>query len=92
MFGGLTHRPAVALGDALAALAPGDLSKVFLCDSGSVSVEVALKMALQYWRGRGRVGKTKILALRGGYHGDTFGARTSAQRPRPRRSQTDPTS
>ena len=74
MFGGLTHRPAVALGEALACHAPGDLDKVFLCDSGSVAVEVALKMAVQYWRGRGERGKGKILALRGGYHGDTFGA------------------
>ena len=74
MFGGLTHRPAVALGDALVDVAPAGLEKVFLCDSGSVAVEVALKMAAQYWRGRGRPARTRVVALRGGYHGDTFGA------------------
>lgn len=74
MFGGLTHRPAVALGDALVAVAPAGLERVFFADSGSVAVEVALKMALQYWRGRGVSGKTRFIALRGGYHGDTAGA------------------
>jgi adenosylmethionine-8-amino-7-oxononanoate aminotransferase len=72
MFGGLTHEPAVRLCDRLAALAPAGLEHVFLCDSGSVSVEVAIKMALQYWRGAGRVAKHKLLTWRGGYHGDTF--------------------
>lgn len=72
MFGGLTHEPAVTLADRLAALAPGGLEHVFLCDSGSVSVEVAVKMCLQYWRSRGLPGKNRLLTGRGGYHGDTF--------------------
>ena len=72
MFGGLTHEPAVILADRLAALAPAGLEHVFLCDSGSVSVEVAVKMCLQYWRSRGRPAKNRLLTWRGGYHGDTF--------------------
>jgi adenosylmethionine---8-amino-7-oxononanoate aminotransferase len=72
MFGGLTHEPAVLLCDRLAALSPDGLEHVFLCDSGSVSVEVAVKMCLQYWRSRGRPGKRRLLTWRGGYHGDTF--------------------
>jgi adenosylmethionine-8-amino-7-oxononanoate aminotransferase len=72
MFGGLTHEPAVILADRLAALAPDGLEHVFLCDSGSVSVEVAIKMCLQYWRSRGFGAKTRLLTWRGGYHGDTF--------------------
>ena len=72
MFGGLTHEPAVRLADRLASLAPGGLEHVFLCDSGSVSVEVAVKMCLQYWRSRGYPAKTRLLTWRGGYHGDTF--------------------
>jgi adenosylmethionine---8-amino-7-oxononanoate aminotransferase len=74
MFGGLTHEPAVSLAERLVSLTPAPLERVFLCDSGSVSVEVAIKMALQYWHGRGRPQKRKLLAPRGGYHGDTFGA------------------
>ncbi|GAA5150532.1 adenosylmethionine--8-amino-7-oxononanoate transaminase [Nocardioides marinquilinus] len=74
MFGGLTHAPAVRLAERLVALAPAGLERVFLADSGSVSVEVALKMALQAQRGRGRAGRTRVLTVRGGYHGDTFGA------------------
>jgi len=74
MFGGLTHPAAVALGRRLAALAPAPLNKVFLCDSGSVSVEVAIKMAIQYWRASGRPRKCRLLTVRGGYHGDTFAA------------------
>jgi len=74
MFGGLTHEPAVELARRLVALTPEPLRKVFFCDSGSVAVEVAIKMALQYWWGAGRPRKTRLLALRGGYHGDTFGA------------------
>jgi adenosylmethionine---8-amino-7-oxononanoate aminotransferase len=74
MFGGLTHEPAVRLGQRLVDISPEGLEHVFLADSGSVSVEVAIKMALQYQRGRGRAGRTRLLALRGGYHGDTFGA------------------
>ena len=72
MFGGLTHEPAVTLADRLAALAPDGLEHVFLCDSGSVSVEVAVKMCLQYWRARGLPAKNRLLTWRGGYHGDTF--------------------
>jgi adenosylmethionine-8-amino-7-oxononanoate aminotransferase len=74
MFGGLTHAPAVDLATRLVEITPAPLTKVFLSDSGSVSVEVAIKMALQYWQGRGSAGKTKLLTVRGGYHGDTFGA------------------
>jgi adenosylmethionine-8-amino-7-oxononanoate aminotransferase len=74
MFGGLTHEPAVRLAERLVALAPGGQGHVFFSDSGSVGVEVAIKMALQYWQARGRPGKSRLLALRGGYHGDTFGA------------------
>jgi adenosylmethionine-8-amino-7-oxononanoate aminotransferase len=74
MFGGLTHEPAVELCRRLVELAPEPLEKVFLSDSGSVAVEVAIKMALQYWQGVGSPRKTKLLALRGGYHGDTLGA------------------
>ncbi len=74
MFGGLTHQPAVELCRRLVELAPEPLHKVFLSDSGSVAVEVAIKMALQYWQGVGKSRKVKLLALRGGYHGDTLGA------------------
>ncbi|MGZ4433724.1 MAG: adenosylmethionine--8-amino-7-oxononanoate transaminase [Trebonia sp.] len=74
MFGGLTHEPAVTLADRLAALAPDGLEHVFLCDSGSVSVEVAVKMCLQYWRSRGLPGKNRLLTWRGGYQADPFRA------------------
>ncbi len=74
MFGGLTHEPAERLARRLAALLPGDLDHVFLSDSGSVAVEVALKMAAQLWLNRGVEGRTQVLAFRGGYHGDTMGA------------------
>ena len=72
MFGGLTHEPAVRLAELLVDLTPHGLDKVFLADSGSVSVEVAVKMCLQYWRSVGMPGKTRLLTWRGGYHGDTF--------------------
>ncbi|KQP58411.1 adenosylmethionine--8-amino-7-oxononanoate transaminase [Methylobacterium sp. Leaf112] len=74
MFGGLTHAPAERLAARLAALLPGDLDHVFFTDSGSVAVEVALKMAAQMWLNRGVEGRTRFLAFRGGYHGDTMGA------------------
>ena len=72
MFGGLTHAPAARLAELLVEITPAGLDKVFLADSGSVSVEVAVKMALQYWRARGERGRTRLLTWRGGYHGDTF--------------------
>ncbi|OZC97715.1 adenosylmethionine--8-amino-7-oxononanoate transaminase [Rhodococcus sp. 06-235-1A] len=72
MFGGLTHAPAARLAELLVEITPAGLDKVFLADSGSVSVEVAVKMALQYWRARGKHGRTRLLTWRGGYHGDTF--------------------
>jgi adenosylmethionine-8-amino-7-oxononanoate aminotransferase len=72
MFGGLTHEPAVQLCHSLVALAPPGLEHVFLSDSGSVSVEVALKMCLQHWNSRGQPGKRRLATWRGGYHGDTF--------------------
>jgi adenosylmethionine-8-amino-7-oxononanoate aminotransferase len=74
MFGGLTHAPAIELARRLVELTPDGLEHVFFADSGSVSVEVAIKMALQYQHSRGRPEKARLLALRGGYHGDTFGA------------------
>lgn len=74
MFGGLTHAPAIELARRLVTITPPPLEKVFLCDSGSVSVEVAIKMAIQYWQARGRPNKHRLLALRGGYHGDTLAA------------------
>jgi adenosylmethionine-8-amino-7-oxononanoate aminotransferase len=74
MFGGLTHEPAIRLVERLVELAPEGLERVFLADSGSVSVEVAIKLALQYQRALGHAGRTRLLTVRGGYHGDTFGA------------------
>lgn len=74
MFGGLTHAPAVELSELLVALAPEGLQHVFLCDSGSVAVEVAIKMAIQHWHGLGRPERQRLLTVRGGYHGDTIGA------------------
>jgi adenosylmethionine-8-amino-7-oxononanoate aminotransferase len=75
MFGGLVHQPALTLARRLVRLLrPGDLDRVFFSDSGSVAVEVALKMAVQYWRNQGRRSRTRFLAFSGGYHGDTTGA------------------
>ena len=74
MFGGLTHEPAIKLAQTLLSITDDNLEHVFFSDSGSVSVEVALKMAFQYWNSQGNKSKTKILAFSKGYHGDTFGA------------------
>ena len=72
MFGGLTHEPAARLAQLLVDITPAGLDTVFFSDSGSVSVEVAVKMALQYWRSRGHPAKSRLMTWRGGYHGDTF--------------------
>ncbi len=74
MFGGLTHPPAVELAEKLVYITPEPLQSVFFCDSGSVAVEVAMKMAIQYWHARGQRDRQRFLTVRGGYHGDTFGA------------------
>lgn len=74
MFGGITHRPAVELARLLVNMTSPNLTKVFLADSGSIAVEVAMKMALQYWQGKTKPNKQKILTIKNGYHGDTFAA------------------
>ncbi len=74
MFGGLTHEPAVRLAERLVEISPAGLERVFFADSGSVSVEVAIKMALQYQRATGHPERRRLFTVRGGYHGDTFGA------------------
>ena len=74
MFGGLTHEPALTLARRLAALLPGDLTRVFFSDSGSVAVEVALKMAAQYWINQGQRERARFIAFKDAYHGDTIGA------------------
>ncbi|EHH68238.1 adenosylmethionine--8-amino-7-oxononanoate transaminase [Gluconobacter morbifer] len=73
MFGGMVHEPARRLAERLADLLPGDLERTFFTDSGSVAMEVAVKMAVQYHLNRGVTGRTKMLSFRGGYHGDTLG-------------------
>lgn len=74
MFGGLTHAPATRLAEQLVAITPDPLQTVFFSDSGSVAVEVAMKMVIQYWAARGQHSKQKLLSIRQAYHGDTFGA------------------
>jgi adenosylmethionine-8-amino-7-oxononanoate aminotransferase len=74
MFGGLTHEPGIRLARRLVEITPPGLDRVFFTDSGSVAVEVALKLCFQYWNGKGEPGRTRMLTVRGGYHGDTFGA------------------
>jgi len=74
MFGGLTHDPAINLAKTLVEITPENLSKVFFSDSGSIAVEVAMKMALQYWHNKDQLKKHKFITIRGGYHGDSFGA------------------
>ncbi|HKP79722.1 MAG TPA: adenosylmethionine--8-amino-7-oxononanoate transaminase, partial [Phenylobacterium sp.] len=76
MFGGLAHEPAYRLAARLAGLLPGSLDHVFFAESGSVSVEIAMKMALQYWINRGVAGRTRFLSFLGGYHGDTLATMT----------------
>ena len=76
MFGGLAHEPAYRLATRLAAILPGDLDHVFFAESGSVSVEIAMKMALQFWINQGVAGKNRFLSFRGGYHGDTLATMT----------------
>ena len=76
MFGGLAHEPAYRLASRLAALLPGDLNHVFFAESGSVAVEISMKMALQYWINRGVAGRTKFVSFLGGYHGDTLATMT----------------
>lgn len=76
MFGGLAHEPAYRLAERLARIMPGDLNHVFFAESGSVSVEIAMKMALQFHINRGVAGRTRFLAFRGGYHGDTLATMT----------------
>jgi len=79
IFAGATHHKAIELADRVTTLLPSDLEKVFFSDNGSTAVEVALKMAIQFWHNQGIV-KKKILAMRGAYHGDTFGAMSAGER------------
>ncbi len=78
MFGGLNHEPALKLAKRLSDLLPDDLNKVFFVDSGSVSVEVAMKMCIQYWINKGEKGRSKFVSFKDGYHGDTLGCMSIA--------------
>lgn len=79
MFAGFTHPPAVNLAEALSARLPGDLNRIFFSDNGSTSVEVALKLAYQYWKNKGEKQRTRFIAFEGAYHGDTLGAMSLGQ-------------
>ena len=74
MFAGITHQPAIDLASSLIKLSPKNLKKVFFSDNGSTSVEIALKMSLQYWQQAGKENRTQFIFLKGGYHGETLGA------------------
>ncbi|NIQ13405.1 MAG: aminotransferase class III-fold pyridoxal phosphate-dependent enzyme, partial [Candidatus Dadabacteria bacterium] len=74
MFGGLTHIPAINLTQQLIQITPDPLQKVFYSDSGSVAIDIAMKMAIQYWHSKGQKNKKRFISLRSGYHGDTIGA------------------
>ncbi|MCI0466889.1 MAG: aminotransferase class III-fold pyridoxal phosphate-dependent enzyme, partial [Beijerinckiaceae bacterium] len=74
MFGGLVHEQALTLARRLSAILPQGIDRIFFCDSGSVAVEIAMKMAVQFWLNQGRGERSRFLAFQGGYHGDTFGA------------------
>jgi adenosylmethionine-8-amino-7-oxononanoate aminotransferase len=80
IFAGFTHRPAIELAERILKILPGDFSRIFYSDNGSTATEVAIKMAIQYWWNKGNTNRTKILALKNGYHGDTFGAMSISAR------------